>query len=42
MLIFFGLEYERASSYFHNRPEKGGKERSQRVRKLQLSDVDWT
>ncbi|EPE02340.1 nonsense-mediated mrna decay factor [Ophiostoma piceae UAMH 11346] len=33
---------ERATSYFHNRPDKGGKDRSQRVRKLQLSDVDWT
>ena len=32
---------ERATSYFHNRPDKGGKDRSQRVRKLQLSDVDW-
>lgn len=33
---------ERATSYYHNRPGGGGKNHSQRVRKLQLSDVDWT
>ena len=36
--------HERPSTYHHNRPDnnKSGKERgSQRVRKLQLSDVDW-
>ncbi|ERT02632.1 hypothetical protein HMPREF1624_00933 [Sporothrix schenckii ATCC 58251] len=33
--------HEKPSSYFHNRSDKGGKDRTQRVRKLQLSDVDW-
>lgn len=33
--------HEKPTSYFHNRPDKTGKDRSQRVRKLQLSDVDW-
>lgn len=33
--------HDKLSSYHHNRPEKSGKERGQRVRKLQLSDVDW-
>ncbi|EFX05482.1 nonsense-mediated mRNA decay factor [Grosmannia clavigera kw1407] len=33
--------HEKPTSYFHNRPDKAGKDRSQRVRKLQLSDVDW-
>lgn len=33
---------EKPTSYFHNRPDKTGKDRTQRVRKLQLSDVDWT
>ncbi len=33
--------HEKPTSYHHNRPEKTGKDRGQRVRKLQLSDVDW-
>ncbi|CAK7208461.1 mRNA decay protein [Sporothrix bragantina] len=33
--------HDKPSSYFHNRSDKPGKERTQRVRKLQLSDVDW-
>ncbi|CAK7273069.1 mRNA decay protein [Sporothrix epigloea] len=34
--------HEKSPLYFHNRTDKLGKERTQRVRKLQLSDVDWT
>ncbi|CAK7232468.1 mRNA decay protein [Sporothrix curviconia] len=33
--------HDKPSSYSHNRFDKPGKERTQRVRKLQLSDVDW-
>lgn len=34
--------HEKPSSYYPNRPEKSSKERGgQRVRRLQLSDVDW-
>ncbi len=33
--------HEKPTSYYHNRQEKPGKDRGQRVRKLQLSDVDW-
>jgi regulator of nonsense transcripts 2 len=32
---------ERPSTFHHNRVERLGKDRGQRVRKLQLSDVDW-
>ncbi|KAM0472874.1 hypothetical protein ACHAPX_008551 [Trichoderma viride] len=32
---------ERPTMFYHNRVEKPNKDRSQRVRKLQLSDVDW-
>ncbi|KAI5466569.1 MIF4G domain-containing protein [Mariannaea sp. PMI_226] len=33
--------HERPTTYYHNRLERSNKDRSQRVRKLQLSDVDW-
>ena len=33
--------HDRPSTFHHNRIEKPGKDRGQRVRKLQLSDVDW-
>jgi regulator of nonsense transcripts 2 len=34
--------HEKPASYHHNRMERHGKDRGgQRVRKLQLSDVDW-
>ncbi|KAH7327895.1 armadillo-type protein [Stachybotrys elegans] len=32
---------ERPATFFHNRIEKPGKDKGQRIRKLQLSDVDW-
>lgn len=32
---------DKPTSYHHNRPDKSGKERGGRVRRLQLSDVDW-
>ncbi|KAL7926332.1 armadillo-type protein [Trichoderma austrokoningii] len=32
---------ERPTTFYHNRVEKPNKDRGQRVRKLQLSDVDW-
>ena len=32
---------ERPATFFHNRVEKPSKDRGQRTRKLQLSDVDW-
>ncbi|KAM0252391.1 hypothetical protein ACHAQJ_007723 [Trichoderma viride] len=32
---------ERPATFYHNRVEKPNKDRGQRVRKLQLSDVDW-
>ncbi|KAM0511277.1 hypothetical protein ACHAPE_010021 [Trichoderma viride] len=32
---------ERPTMFYHNRVEKPNKDRGQRVRKLQLSDVDW-
>ncbi len=32
---------EKQTTFFHNRVERSGKDRGQRVRKLQLSDVDW-
>lgn len=32
---------DRPSTFHHNRVERLGKDRGQRVRKLQLSDVDW-
>ncbi|PNP47222.1 hypothetical protein TGAMA5MH_01037 [Trichoderma gamsii] len=32
---------ERPTMFYHNRVEKPSKDRGQRVRKLQLSDVDW-
>ncbi|KAH8172689.1 MIF4G domain-containing protein [Sarocladium implicatum] len=32
---------ERPSTFHHNRVERLGKDKGQRVRKLQLSDVDW-
>lgn len=35
------LGNERPTMFYHNRVEKPNKDRSQRVRKLQLSDVDW-
>lgn len=35
------LGQERQSTFHHNRSDKFGKDRSQRTRKLQLSDVDW-
>lgn len=38
---FLHIGHEKPASYFHNRSDKSGKERTQRVRKLQLSDVDW-
>ncbi|CAK7198699.1 mRNA decay protein [Sporothrix eucalyptigena] len=42
LVLNLDLGHEKPSSYFHNRSDKPGKERTQRVRKLQLSDVDWT
>ena len=33
--------HERPSTFYHNRVERPSKDRGQRVRKLQLSDVDW-
>lgn len=33
--------HDRPTTFYHNRIEKPGKDRNQRVRKLQLSDVDW-
>lgn len=35
------LGNERPTTFYHNRVEKPNKDRGQRVRKLQLSDVDW-
>ncbi|KAM5348482.1 hypothetical protein ACJ41O_008306 [Fusarium nematophilum] len=32
---------ERPATYYHNRLERSNKDRGQRSRKLQLSDVDW-
>lgn len=32
---------EKQPTFYHNRVERTGKDRGQRVRKLQLSDVDW-
>ncbi|KFA61568.1 hypothetical protein S40285_03997 [Stachybotrys chlorohalonatus IBT 40285] len=32
---------ERPATFYHNRVEKSGRDKGQRVRKLQLSDVDW-
>ncbi|KAL6814227.1 armadillo-type protein [Trichoderma camerunense] len=32
---------ERPATFYHNRVDKPNKDRGQRVRKLQLSDVDW-
>lgn len=32
---------EKQTTFHHNRVERSGKDRGQRVRKLQLSDVDW-
>ncbi|OAA69040.1 nonsense-mediated mRNA decay factor (Upf2) [Cordyceps fumosorosea ARSEF 2679] len=32
---------EKPPAFYHNRIERSGKDRGQRVRKLQLSDVDW-
>lgn len=32
---------EKPNTYHHNRFDKPSKDRGQRVRKLQLSDVDW-
>ncbi|KAM3485806.1 hypothetical protein MY8738_001092 [Beauveria namnaoensis] len=32
---------EKQTTFYHNRVERSGKDRGQRVRKLQLSDVDW-
>lgn len=32
---------DKPTTFYHNRIEKGGKDRGQRIRKLQLSDVDW-
>ncbi|KID90732.1 nonsense-mediated mRNA decay factor (Upf2) [Metarhizium guizhouense ARSEF 977] len=32
---------ERATTFYHNRVDRSSKDRGQRVRKLQLSDVDW-
>lgn len=37
----FELGNERSTTFYHNRVEKPNKDRGQRVRKLQLSDVDW-
>lgn len=34
--------HERPTTYYHNRLERSNKDRGQRIRKLQLSDVDWT
>ncbi|TIC99020.1 Nonsense-mediated mRNA decay protein 2 [Colletotrichum higginsianum] len=34
--------HEKPTSYHHNRPDRGKDRGGQRVRKLQLSDVDWT
>lgn len=34
-------ETDRPTTFYHNRMDRGGKDRGQRVRKLQLSDVDW-
>ncbi|KAK6219556.1 MIF4G domain-containing protein [Colletotrichum tabaci] len=33
--------HEKPTSYHHNRPDRGKDRGGQRVRKLQLSDVDW-
>ncbi|KAH6899048.1 armadillo-type protein [Thelonectria olida] len=33
--------HERPTTFYHNRLERSNRDRSQRVRKLQLSDVDW-
>ncbi len=33
--------HERPPTFHHNRAEKPTKDRGQRIRKLQLSDVDW-
>lgn len=35
------LGNERPATFYHNRVDKPNKDRGQRVRKLQLSDVDW-
>jgi regulator of nonsense transcripts 2 len=32
---------ERPATFYHNRLDRSGKDRGQRSRKLQLSDVDW-
>ncbi|KAG8419190.1 mRNA decay protein [Metarhizium acridum] len=32
---------EKATTFHHNRVDRSSKDRGQRVRKLQLSDVDW-
>lgn len=32
---------ERPATFHHNRIERPSKDRGQRIRKLQLSDVDW-
>lgn len=37
----FELGNERPTMFYHNRVDKPNKDRGQRVRKLQLSDVDW-
>ncbi len=36
-----GLGGEKQTTFYHNRVERSGKDRGQRARKLQLSDVDW-
>jgi regulator of nonsense transcripts 2 len=40
MLIHFAVQ-ERPSIFHHNRNDRLGRDKSQRTRKLQLSDVDW-
>lgn len=41
MIITYQFVVNERQTFHHNRVEKPGKDRGQRVRKLQLSDVDW-